>query len=113
MNWLKGAAALGARSLDWFDQNISKQTFDFLKKIPVVGDVVAAAEPLRNVYSQSLGALSDNLNNVNASKRRKGPSAQTVLSGLAAIPGVLSKVTDLPNSVSQGVAKYVGAQSDY
>lgn len=72
--WLRRAAGAVTSGASWFGRNVIKPASNFLKQVPVVGDVVSAAGPLGSFVQKGLDNASDRLNRVPPEKRRKGPS---------------------------------------
>ena len=110
LNWLSGAAkTVGAglyKGMDWIGQKVVRPAADFLKKIPIVGDVVRAADPLGNLVAKNVGATSDALNNVDPSKRRKIASFSETVDGIKAIPKVISAGTSAVGRVGAMASQF-------
>lgn len=84
LNWLKGAAGTAARGLSWLGQNVIKPASSFLQQVPIVGDVVSAAEPIREFAQKSVDYGSDVLND--APNKRQAPTMQEFMSAASAVP---------------------------
>lgn len=74
LNWLRGAGGKVMKGINWLGQNIGKPIMGIAKHLPVVGDVVRAAEPLVSTVSKTTQWAEDKLNNVAADKRRPPPT---------------------------------------
>jgi hypothetical protein len=74
LGWLKKTAGTALKGLNWFGQNIGKPLLNFSKNIPLVGDVVKAAEPLLSTVSKTSQWAEDKLGGVAADKRRAAPT---------------------------------------
>lgn len=87
LNWLRGAAGTAAKGLSWLGQNVIKPASSFLQQIPIVGDVVSAAEPIREFAQKTVDYGSDLLND--APNKRQAPTMQEFMSAASAVPKTL------------------------
>ena len=101
INWLRGAGQKVLGGLNWLGQNIGKPILSVARNIPIVGDVVRAAEPALNAVSKTSQWAQDALGGVSADKRRKLPSADEVKAGFQSIGNT-------GRAITSGMAK-VGA----
>lgn len=81
LNWLRGAAGKVVGGLNWLGQNVGKPLLGIAKNIPMVGDIVKAAEPALNAISKTSQWAEDSLKGVQAGKRRKLPTGEEVKAG--------------------------------
>jgi hypothetical protein len=81
LNWLRGAAGKVVGGLNWLGQHVGKPLLGVAKKIPVIGDVVKAAEPALNAISKTSQWAEDSLRGVQPEKRRKLPTGEEVKAG--------------------------------
>ena len=82
LNWLRGAAGKVVGGINWLGQNIGKPILGFAKNLPVVGEVVRAAEPALNAISKTSQWAQDALEGVPAAKRRKLPTGEEFKAGI-------------------------------
>lgn len=81
LNWLRQAGGKVLGGLNWLGQNVGKPLLGVAKNIPIVGDVVRAAEPALNAISKTSQWAEDSLNGVQPQKRRKLPTGEEVKAG--------------------------------
>lgn len=94
-NWLKKVGGKILGGVNWLGQNIGKPIMNFAKNIPLVGDVVKAADPLFSTVSKGLQYAEDAANDVPVSKRRPKPTGQDVTNAIASGISTVGKVKNI------------------
>lgn len=99
LDWLKGAAstvggAIG-RGLEWVNKNVRDPVLAFGSKIPVVGDVIRAAEPLTKFGDKLTGAMQG--------KNSVGLSDLT--NAVGSVPGVIAATRGAQSAGFGGIAQ--------
>jgi hypothetical protein len=97
--------------LSWLGHNVIAPASNFLKQVPIVGDVVRAAEPIGNALQKSVDYSNDFYNNVPENKRRSIPTGQDFVNAAKAVPGTISagvgaasKLTSLAAPLMAGIS---------
>lgn len=81
VNWLRGAGGKVLSGMNWLHQNVGRPIMGVAKHIPVIGEVVKAAEPAIDAISKTSQWAEDRLKGVPAEKRRKLPTGEEVRAG--------------------------------
>ena len=94
MNFLRQIGSGVSKGVGWIGRNVISPVSGFLKKVPVVGDVVSAAEPLGNFIQKSADYSADFYDGKPESERRAKPTlaeaGNALQSGLKTVAAVAS-----------------------
>lgn len=74
MNFLRQVGSGISKGVSWFGRKVVAPISGVLKQVPIVGDVVRAAEPLGNFIQKSADYSADFYDNKPMSQRRAKPS---------------------------------------
>jgi len=106
-DWLRQVGSTVSKGVSWLGNNVVAPVSNFLKQVPIVGDVVRAAEPLGN-FIQKTADYGSNLQKP-ANQRGPAPTMQdfgdAVKSGFSAY-GAARGVAPQVQKVASAVRKY-------
>lgn len=94
MDWLRKAATKSVSGINWLGKNVLKPASGLLKQLPVVGEVVTAAEPAVEVLSKGLQFAEDALKGVPKGQRRALPTMSDVKRGIESVQETGRKAID-------------------
>jgi hypothetical protein len=94
-NWLKKVGGRILGGVNWLGQNIGKPLVNFAKNIPVVGDVVRAADPLLSTVSKGMQYAEDVAKDVPAAKRRAKPTGEDLKNAISSGINTIGKVKNI------------------
>lgn len=97
-DWLRKIGGGIMKGVNWLGQNVGKPILSVAKHVPVIGEVVNAADPLLSTISKGSQWAEDALNKVPASKRRKLPS-------LSEVGGAIKSARDTVGAATAAAAK--------
>ena len=105
-NFLRKVGGGISGSVAWVGRRVVKPIGNFLKQVPIVGEVVRAAEPLGRAIQKSAEYSTDFYKGVPEGKRRSGPTAQEFVDAGKAIPATIAAGKTAAMGLSGLASKY-------